>query len=46
MVIEQSPLEDELGDVLEKALCQSDLTPEALGRRADVAADRIRDAID
>ena len=46
MVIEQSPLEDELGDVLEKALCQADLTPEALGRRAGVAAERIRDAID
>ncbi|MCU0792838.1 MAG: MBL fold metallo-hydrolase, partial [Opitutaceae bacterium] len=46
MVIEQSPLEDELGDVLEKALCQADLTPEALARRADVAAERIRDAID
>ncbi len=46
MVIEPSPLEDELGDVLEKALCQADLTPEALARRADVAEERIRDAID
>ena len=46
MVIEQAPLEDELGDVLEKALCQADLTPEALARRVGVAAERIRDAID
>ncbi len=46
MVIEQAPLEDELGDVLEKALCQADLTPEALARQTGVAAERIRDAID
>jgi glyoxylase-like metal-dependent hydrolase (beta-lactamase superfamily II)/plasmid maintenance system antidote protein VapI len=46
MVIEQAPLEDELGDVLEKALCQTGLTPEALAERARVPAERIRDAID
>jgi hydroxyacylglutathione hydrolase len=46
MVIEQAPLEDELGDVLEKALGHADLTPEALATRADVSAERIRDAID
>ncbi|MBC8008934.1 MAG: MBL fold metallo-hydrolase, partial [Burkholderiales bacterium] len=46
MVIEQAPLEDELGDVLEKALAHAGLTPEALGARSGVAAERIRDAID
>lgn len=46
MVIEQAPLEDELGDVLEKGLAHAKLTPEALGARAGVTAERIRDAID
>ncbi len=46
MVIEHAPLEDELGDVLEKALCHADLTPEVLAHRAGVEAERIRDAID
>lgn len=46
MVIEQSALEDELGDVLEKALSLVNLTPEALAARTAVAAERIRDAID
>ena len=46
MVIEQAPLEDELGDVLEKALCQAGLTPESLAERTGVCAERIRDAID
>lgn len=46
MVIEQAPLEDELGDVLEKALCQAGLTPEALAERTGVSAERLRDAID
>lgn len=40
------PLEDEVGDVLEKAMRRACLTAEALGRRADVAPGRIRDAID
>jgi glyoxylase-like metal-dependent hydrolase (beta-lactamase superfamily II) len=46
MVIEQAPLEDELGDVLEKALGHADLTPAALEARTGVTAERIRDAID
>lgn len=46
MVIEQAPLEDELGDVLEKAIARAGLTPESLARRAGVGEERIRDAID
>jgi glyoxylase-like metal-dependent hydrolase (beta-lactamase superfamily II) len=46
MVIEQAPLEDELGDVLEKGLAHAGLTPDGLGARAGVSAERIRDAID
>lgn len=47
-MIEQPPLplEDELGDVLEKALRRAGITPEILGRRAGVPLGRIRDAID
>lgn len=40
------PLEDELGDVLEKALRRAQLTVEALAARADVSVLKIRDAID
>jgi glyoxylase-like metal-dependent hydrolase (beta-lactamase superfamily II) len=40
------PLEDELGDVLEKAMHHARLTPEALAARTDITAGRIRDAID
>ncbi len=40
------PLEDELGDVLEKALRRRGLTPEAVAARARVAPAKIRDAID
>lgn len=40
------PLEDELGDVLEKAMRRQDLGVEALALRAGVAEARIRDAID
>lgn len=39
-------LEDELGDVLEKALNRARLTPEALAQRTQLAPARIRDAID
>lgn len=39
------PLEDELGDVLEKAMRRAGLTEEALGHRAAVAPTRILDAI-
>jgi glyoxylase-like metal-dependent hydrolase (beta-lactamase superfamily II) len=46
MVIEQAPMEDELGDVLEKALDHASLTPEALAARTGIDAERIRDAID
>lgn len=38
-------MEDELGDVLEKAMRRADLSPEELGRRAGVPAGRIMDAI-
>lgn len=40
------PLEDELGDVLEKALRRARLTEEELAARTGIAAARIRDAID
>ena len=46
MVIEQAPLEDEFGDVLEKAMGHAVLTPEGLGARSGIEAERIRDAID
>ena len=39
------PLEDELGDVLEKAMRHAGLNEDTLGRRAAVAPGRIRDAI-
>jgi glyoxylase-like metal-dependent hydrolase (beta-lactamase superfamily II) len=39
------PMEDELGDVLEKAMRRADLSAEVLGRRASVAPGRIIDAI-
>lgn len=40
------PLEDELGDVLEKAMRRSALTPEELAARAGVPLGRICDAVD
>ncbi len=40
------PLEDELGDVLEKAVHDSRLELEAVAERAGVAETKIRDAID
>jgi hydroxyacylglutathione hydrolase len=40
------PLEDELGDVLEKALCRLGMEAEELGVRAGVPLVKIRDAID
>jgi len=46
MVIEQAPMEDELGDVLEKALGHALLTPDSLAARTGIDAERIRDAID
>jgi glyoxylase-like metal-dependent hydrolase (beta-lactamase superfamily II) len=46
MVIERAPLEDELGDVLEKALRLAGLGEDALAARASVDAARVRDALD
>lgn len=46
MVIEQAPLEDELGDVLEKAIRLSGLSVGDLSARADVSVDKIQDALD
>ena len=46
VVIEYAPLEDELGDILEKAMRHSDLTQQSLAGRASVAVEKIRDAID
>lgn len=46
MVIEQAPLEDELGDVLEKALRLAGLSADALAARSGVAKERIHDALD
>lgn len=40
------PLEDELGDVIDKALHGAGLTVEAAADRSGVAASKIRDAID
>lgn len=46
MVIERTPLEDELGDVLDKALQHAGLTEAAAATRARVSASKIHDAID
>lgn len=46
MVIEQAPLEDELGDVLEKALRLRDLSADALAARSSVSTEKIHDALD
>ena len=46
MVIEQAPLEDELGDVLDKARQNTGMTERALAERAGVDAGKIRDAVD
>ena len=42
----QIPLEDELGDVLEKAMSCAGLTPETLSQRSGVPIGDIRDAVD
>jgi glyoxylase-like metal-dependent hydrolase (beta-lactamase superfamily II) len=42
----QVPLEDELGDVLEKAMNCAGLTPEALAEKSGVPAAAVLDAID
>jgi glyoxylase-like metal-dependent hydrolase (beta-lactamase superfamily II) len=43
---QQVPLEDELGDVLEKAMSCAGLTPETLSAKSGVTAAAILDAID
>lgn len=40
------PLEDEVGDVLEKAMRRAGLTEQSLAQRAGIPAERILDAID
>ena len=40
------PLEDELGDVLDKAMRRAGLTPELLAARTGVSLGRICDAVD
>jgi hydroxyacylglutathione hydrolase len=42
----QIPLEDELGDVLEKAMSCAGLSPETLSEKSGVPVARIRDAVD
>ena len=46
MVIEHAPIEDELGDILDKAMRRSCLTEHALAERSRVAIEKIHDAID
>jgi len=46
MVIEHAPLEDELGDVLEKAMRCAELSETELGVRAGVPVEKILDACD
>ena len=46
MVIEYAPLEDELGDVLDKAMRHQGISEFTLASTAQIPAERIRDAID
>ena len=46
MVIEHAPFEDELGDILDKAMGHAGLTEHALAERSSVPAEKIHDAID
>ena len=46
MVIEYAPLEDELGDVLDKAMRHQGISEFTLASAAQIHAERIRDAID
>ncbi len=46
MIINRIPLEDELGDVLDKSLRHAGLTESAAAERAGVELVRLRDAID
>lgn len=46
MVIERTPLEDELGDVLDKAIRHAGLTEVSLAEKTGIEETRLRDAID
>ena len=46
VVIEYAPLEDELGDILDKAMRHASLTEQALANHSCVSVEKIRDAID
>lgn len=46
VVIEFAPLEDELGDVLDKAMRHARCTEQSLAARSGVSAEKIHDAID
>jgi glyoxylase-like metal-dependent hydrolase (beta-lactamase superfamily II) len=46
VVIEYAPLEDELGDVLDKAMRHRGLSGQELADKAGVATEKIRDAVD
>lgn len=46
VVIEYAPLEDELGDVLDKAMRHACCTEQSLADRSGVPAEKIHDAID
>jgi len=46
VVIEHAPLEDELGDIIDKAMCHAGLNEQTLAERSHVAVEKIHDAID
>ncbi|GAB5559292.1 MAG: hypothetical protein SynsKO_09390 [Synoicihabitans sp.] len=46
MVIERAPLEDELGDVLDKAMRGCGLEESEVARRAEIPVERLRSVID
>lgn len=46
VVIEYAPLEDELGDILDKAIRHAGLSEAVVSEKAGVPAEKIRDAID
>ena len=46
VVIERAPLEDELGDVLDKAMRHAGLTEQELASRAGIDVNRLHDVID
>lgn len=46
MVIEHAPLEDELGDIIDKAMCHANLNEHVLAELSGVAVEKIHEAID